>query len=145
MKTLDDKIEIQINLLEEAGEICRILPGSIETYTKSVSFIPQVMVKLRLDAVQGLIKAYENALRVQHGDKGNVFAQVGHGALRIFWSELDFSKGEEKSPSSGESLFMKVEVVLKKIEELISQVDSGDLLPAIGWLNRYEDVSIHKV
>jgi hypothetical protein len=135
-------IQIHRQLLIEAAEVCHSLPAEIEKYAAKVSSLPQEMVKLRLIIVQGLIKAYENFLRVQHENKGYIIVQAGHGMLRICWSELDILKGKKEKPSSGESVFIAPEVVLKKIEELITQVDFGELVPAINWLSRYENVNV---
>jgi hypothetical protein len=142
--SLDDMIEIHRQLLVEAAEACRSLPAEIEKYVTTVSSLPQAMVKLRLIAVQGLIRAYENALRAQHKGKGYIFIQAGNNMLSVCWSELDLLGGKTEKPSSGESVFFAVDKVLEKIEEFISQVDSGDLLPAINWLNRHENVNIDR-
>lgn len=142
MTSLDDMIEIHRQLLAEAAEACRSLPVEIEKYVNTVSSLPRAMVKLKLIVVQGLIKAYENALRVKHESKGYIFIQAGHNMLNICWYKLDLLGGKTEKPSSGESVFFTVEVVLKKIEKLISQVDSGELIPAIKWLDRYENINI---
>jgi hypothetical protein len=139
---LDDMIEIHRQLLMEADEVCLSLPAEMEKYVTTVSSLPQAMVKLRLIIIQGLIIACENALRAQHQGKGYIFIQAGNNMLNVRWSELDLLDGKKEKPSSGESVFSTVEKVQEKIEELISQVDSGQLLSAINWLSRYENINV---
>ena len=138
-------IEIHKHFLEVAVEACRSLPAEIETHVAMVSSLPKEMVKLRLIAVEGLIKAGQNALRVQHDNKGFIFVQASQNLLALRWSELDILKGKKKSTSSGESIFYIPEVILKKIEELIDQVDSSELTPAVQWLNRYKSIDVDGV
>ncbi len=140
--SLDDPIINHKHLLENAGSACRSLPSEIEKYTAVVSSLPREMVKLRLVTVQGMIKACENALQAEHENKGYIIVQVSHSMLSIYWSELDLVKGKKESISTEESVFVAPEVVLKKVEELISQVDSGELVPAIKWVNRYENINV---
>ena len=141
MTSLNDVIEIHKHLLKDAGEVCCSLPADIEKYAATVLSLPPEMLKLRLITVQGLIKAYGNSLRVQHENKGYIIIQDGHNMLSIYWSELDILEGKKEKPSSGESIFKKPDVVLEKIERLMSQVDSGELLPAVNWLRRHENVN----
>jgi hypothetical protein len=138
---LNDMIEIYRRFLEDASQVSRSLPAEIEQYATTVSSLPKEKIKLRLIMVKGLIKAHENALRVKHQYKGYVFIQAGHRMLNICWSELDLLGGKKEKPSSGESVFFAVEVLLEKIEELISEVDYGKLLTAINWLSRYENIN----
>jgi hypothetical protein len=140
--SLNNMIEIHKHLLEVAVEAYRSLPVEIETYAAMLSSLPKEMVKLRLIVVEGLIKAYENALRVQHDGKGYIIFQDGNNMLSIYWLELDILQGKKEKASSGQSVFITPGVVLNKIEELISQVDSGELLPAVNWLGRHENVNI---
>ena len=65
--------------------------------------------------------------------------------LTLRWSELDFLKAKSESPSSGESIFIAPELVLNKTEELIDQVDSGKLVPAVQWLNRCDTIYIDDI
>lgn len=145
MISLNNTIEIHKHLLEVAVEACRSLPAEIETYAAMVSSLPKEMVKLRLIAVEGLIKAGQNALRVQHDNKGFIFIQASQNLLTLRWSELDILQGKKEKASSGQSVFIMPGVVLDKIEELISQVDSGELLPAVNWLGRHENVNVENV
>lgn len=145
MKPLDDAFEIHKQSLLDAIEVCRLIPDEINKFDVIVSSLPVAMVKLRLTAVKGLIIAGEKALRVQHGNKGFIFIQAVHGMLSIRWSELDFLAGQKQSPSSGESVFIAPEEVVDKVEELLSQVDSGELVPAVDWLSRYDIIRVEGI
>lgn len=142
MTSVNDMFNINRELLLNAIEVCHSIPAEINKFGATVSSLPALMVKARLITIQGLVSSNVKALRVQHEGKGYIFVQAGNSTLSICWSKLDFLDGKEEAPSSGESVFIAPEVVVKKIEELISQVDSGELVSAINWLSRYENVRV---
>lgn len=145
MKPLDETFEIHKQSMLDAIEVCRSIPEEINKFTLIVSALPATIVKLRLTVIQGLIISGERALRLQHGDKGFVFVMAGQCLLSVRWSELDYLAGQKESLGSSGSLFIAPEVVVHRVEELVSQVDSGELVPAVDWLSRYEMVFVEGI
>jgi hypothetical protein len=139
---MDDAIETHRQLLVDAIEVCRLLPDQIRTFAATVSALPQAMTKLRLTQIQTAVMLGERYLRLQHGGKGSIFVQAGHGMLSILWVEFDLLKGQEVLIGSSGGVFFKPRVVLDKVKELLSWVDRGELVQAVDWLSRYSEIKI---
>jgi hypothetical protein len=139
---MDEVIKTHIQFLADAVGACRSLPDQISMFATAVSTLPQAMVKLRLTWVQTAVMFGELYLRLQHGEKGFIFVQAGHGMLSIKWEELDLLEGRKVSTGSSGGVFLSPEMVSDKVEELLRQVDRGELAPAVHWLSRYSQVNI---
>ena len=139
---MDNVIEIHRKLLLDVAEACRSLPAQIGAFGANTLALPQVMVKLRLTQIQTAVILGERHLQLQHGGKGFIFAQAGHGILTIRWAELDLLEGRDASTGSSGSAFLSLKVVLDKIKELVSQVDRGEVVAAVEWLRRYSEINI---
>ncbi len=145
MRALDDAFQINKQLLLEAAEVCCSLPREIDYFTSIVSSRPMEMVKFRLIAIKSLIIVGECILRVQHEDKGFIFVIAGHNSLNVHWFEHELLAAQKEWLSYRGNFVIPPEVVVYKVEQLLSQVNSGELVQAVDWLSRYGSVFVDGV
>ena len=137
MSSLVDSCEVLGQNLIEANRQCKDMKDELDQFTAIVSTVPPAMMKLRLTTIACQIVAQAFTLRTKHDGKGFVYVMAGRNALDVHWSQHEYSNKDKEWFESRGFLIAPPEAIDLIAKQFIEQLDSGEWMETVNWLNQY--------